>query len=177
MMTNSSPKTRPGDRRDSWSFTLIELLVVVSIIAILAAMLLPVLAGAKEKAKRAECLSNLRQIGSSLTIYADENDGYSPSTWLEVGGPIIWDGAAGLAHGFGAALGTKVAAQLAFCPATDSRTEGPRRVAQPEADLPIWSAPFPSPGSRSPRVSRGTGAGQRLSRARVVARSLIEEWA
>jgi prepilin-type N-terminal cleavage/methylation domain-containing protein len=58
-------------------FTLIELLVVIAIIAILAAMLLPVLAKAKEAGKKAQCLNNLHEMGLSLILYADANDGFT----------------------------------------------------------------------------------------------------
>jgi len=70
------------------AFTLIELLVAVAIIAVLAALLFPVFAQAKESARKTDCLSNLKQLGSALLLYAADQDDAFPNT----GDPYLWVG-------------------------------------------------------------------------------------
>ena len=77
----------PAKNKVSRAFTLIELLVVIAIIAILAAMLLPTLSAAKQRAWTALCQSNLHQISLGMKMYADDANGLYP----ESGGTIPWN--------------------------------------------------------------------------------------
>jgi prepilin-type N-terminal cleavage/methylation domain-containing protein len=97
----NQPK-RLSQQKPLCGFTLIELLVVIAIIAILAALLLPALAKAKEQAKITQCLSNIRQVGLATLLYlGDANDRYPPKT-AKNGGvtQTSWVGQAGLLAGY-----------------------------------------------------------------------------
>src|SRR6187397_1159061 len=66
------------------AFTLVEMLVVVAIVAILIALLMPLLGRAREHAHRVKCAANLRSMGQALTAYTQQQ-GYYPGCWAEIG--------------------------------------------------------------------------------------------
>jgi prepilin-type N-terminal cleavage/methylation domain-containing protein len=77
-------------RRKATGFTLIELLVVIAIIAILAAILFPVFAQAREKARQTSCLSNQKQLGTAIVMYVQDYDETFPLAFGAVNGAWQW---------------------------------------------------------------------------------------
>ena len=89
MLSEPERKREVAHRKARSAFTLIELLVVIVIIGILAALLLPALSRAREKARMAGCIANLRNIGMAITMYSDDYSGFLPP--LSDGKNVTWD--------------------------------------------------------------------------------------
>jgi prepilin-type N-terminal cleavage/methylation domain-containing protein/prepilin-type processing-associated H-X9-DG protein len=99
-------------------FTLIELLVVIAIIAILAAILFPVFARARERARQITCISNLKQLGTAVSMYTQDYDEYLPNNFLGKKDTMLWNdlSGSGLVDPY---LKNK---QIWFCPSDTPRT-------------------------------------------------------
>lgn len=108
--------TGRGSSRNA--FTLIELLVVIAIIAILAAMLLPALSAAKQRAYRTQCLNNLKQIGIAEIIYAGDYNDKLPVIYAGINPNWLWDVPWGTGDLF---LSSGVNQKSFYCPGTKAR--------------------------------------------------------
>src|SRR5579862_8801288 len=85
-MCNEDPERQSMNKMRSYGFTLIELLVVIAIIAILAAILFPVFAKVREKARQSTCASNLKQMGLATMMYMQDADETAPIGFWYDGG-------------------------------------------------------------------------------------------
>jgi prepilin-type N-terminal cleavage/methylation domain-containing protein len=132
MKSNNLPA---GLRFPQRGFTLIELLVVIAIIAILAAMLLPALGKAKERARRIQCLNNLHQFAIATTVYAGDNKEKLPEITSPNNG-WAWDLPPEVADSM---IGSGVQMKTFYCPGTSPRFSDADNFGNTAAGQSLWT--------------------------------------
>lgn len=185
------PCLKPSVRRGApTTFTLIELLVVIAIIAVLAAVLMPALRGAREKAMVTRCAGNLRAVGVAMLQYAADSGGWSPPPQIVrnaagefiwhaptnllahnrggdgVGGPIVYYGAGYLMHGRYIEPSNP---DILFCPSAPAGAMARSNIAR------WWEVPYTGPSYTAVVISSEYVYGRPYRLAAVEPRSWVTD--
>lgn len=171
----------PTVRKKS-GFTLIELLVVIAIIAILAAILFPVFAQAREKARQATCISNMKQIGIATIGYSQDHDEVLPIPGYDSPIQVSYDVALNPYMGFKVTNGGNQPGLVWTCPNDNElRSNNNQRVGRSYSLVTARINPCGAPGCTGPEVINATqvagyvgAGGKHFGTGGVVGRALAE---
>ena len=143
---------------DGPAFTLVELLVVIAILGILAALLMPALARAKAQGYQAQCVNNLKQLGTAIQMYADEHDDRLPGPLWQGLYATYYDDPVRMPYyiapylGLAAASPTVRKAPMAICTMSVKKGSQPPAATDPRALKRNYSGGFLSFGEERPTV-------------------------